>query len=225
MCRLYGRWVDLSGRPLAFRSMKVTLLRAIGVPGIADATGGWGTTSATTNRNGDFYFDVPRGVEISVDLPELASWFVTAPDEEVAALFDYLFPRPVRLYWTESSLGDDVSATEIILGSGNVVTAPAAVPFYAGVGAEWSNKTACRIPRPNYVVTGEDEHELDGAATIVIHKDLPGTVILTSTEEEEAEISQVPLWERAGYVARPPVYLPPSTHTLSNPSPLNIVFV
>lgn len=237
LCRLYGKMLDMSARPVPFRAFYAWFHPVTDSPVLSDAVlHGDAPVQAVTDRNGDFYLDVPQGARIVVQVPGSRSIYPMAvPRVAVAPLFSHLFPHPVLLTWCEAVLDDDFSAEVLdflldVDGSPiNEIEVPINTDFYFGLCAEYSDGTLCRLLNINYEVLEEGGPDITvtrpDAHTVCVRRSSVGDVTLRSLEEESLTGEET-LWEAAGYSAQnPPLFLPTEAHELNDAEDLIIHFV
>jgi len=199
LCRVYGRVADLSGRPVAFQAFTFQLQAAAFYGGVSGPSFILDDLKAVSDRNGQFYADLPRNTDFLLSAPAYRDPIpVRVPDTDVICLSDILFPYPVRLQWFFTDATDDPTLLPIPQDPPGFVDIASGVEYLLTLAVVWSDCSVVPLSTAAYTAgdwtTFErvDAFTLRGAATV----GTPATLV--SAEEDEFQDLGA-MWERAGF--------------------------
>lgn len=231
LCRLYGKLVDLSGRPVAYRTLLMwswPILDQAVISGTAQLL--QPPVPCVSKRDGTFTVDIFRGAPISVLLPETRRHYqMVVPDLAVAPLFDFLVPYPIKVSWCLVDPEDNTSHSPILDSEdepSTLIEALVGDTVYVGLCVEYSDGSVCRKLNIAYEgsLSGDAIFEEESAHVVKITATDAGSVVLTSLELESTVENQS-FWERVGFAnPLPPQYLPCQAYELQDAEDLIIQF-
>ena len=214
LSRLSGRLLDLAGRPVPFTSILFTVDAADRRPYVDATAVLLNEVKAVTDRVGDFTVTLPRGATMQVRFPHIDQQYsFDVPDILVGTLFDYLFPHPVTLRWSEwDPVAEEYIPVVLNIDDEREVDVDG---VRVAVEAVWSDGTCTVLPP-----------DQSASATLgsIDEEVLTDSVEYELTDPTEAEVEHVPddeLWDLAGYSDE--ASFMPFTHTLDFLEPLKLV--